>query len=153
MTDPNRTTGLADADFVLTDTADARTVGRFRNELSRWLRARVALDPVRHNDVLLAVNEALTNVAEFAYGDGCGAVTMKIRHCATDSTLTVDVFDHGAWRPTDPANRSNTRGRGIPLMRALADSATISALATGTKVRLQFNDCPPIGAQRYAASV
>ena len=39
----------------------------FRHELSQWLRAHFALDPVRRNDVLLAVNEALTNAAEFAY--------------------------------------------------------------------------------------
>ena len=65
MTDSTFSTDVADVDFACVDTADAQA--RLRHELSRWLRAQFALDPVRLNDVLLAVNEALTNAAEFAY--------------------------------------------------------------------------------------
>lgn len=144
-TDPRRSPAEPDAIFVRTDTADAQTVSRFRHELSRWLRAHIALDAARLNDVLLAVNEALTNAAEFAYvGDqgAGGTMKMRARHFAADRTLSVDVFDHGHWREPDP-DTPNTRGRGIPLMRALADRATIAPLSTGTEVRLRFDGCAP----------
>jgi anti-sigma regulatory factor (Ser/Thr protein kinase) len=153
MTDPNRVAEAAPAALTLTDTADARTVARFRRELSRWLRGRFALDPVRLNDVLLAVNEALTNAAEFAYRGLRGTVTMQARYVAADRALVFEVSDRGAWRHTDPKSRSNTRGRGIPLMRALADSATIYRLPGGTRVRLQFDGCAPMGSKPLAASV
>jgi serine/threonine-protein kinase RsbW len=141
MTDPKHTTGVADAALTLFDTADAWTVAHFRNELSQWLRARFALDPVRLNDVLLAVNEALTNAAEFAYGGRRGTMTMSARYFAAEGALLIDVADRGTWRHTDPQARSNTRGRGIPLMHALADDATISPLPSGTQVRLHFTGC------------
>ncbi|MDG5485186.1 ATP-binding protein, partial [Mycolicibacterium gadium] len=66
MTDQILATSAADAEFVRVDNADALTVARMRRELSQWLRAHLTLDPDRLNDVLLAVNEALTNAAEFA---------------------------------------------------------------------------------------
>ena len=80
-------------------------------------------------------------------------MTMQVRYTAADDRLLIDVSDHGAWRHTDPATRSNTRGRGIPLMRALADHATISPLPTGTQVRLQFDDCALAASDAYAVSV
>jgi len=147
MTDPN---GLADAGndgFIRVDTADALTVSRLRSELSLWLRAHFVLDAARLNDVLLAANEALTNAAEFAYPGRRGTMTMQARYDAADATLSVDVSDCGTWRQTDPKVQSNTRGRGIPLMHALADRATISQLPTGTWVQLRFGDVSAIGAQ------
>lgn len=153
MIDPNGTTGMAETALTLSAAADAHTVARFRTELSQWLRVHFALDPLRHNDVLLAVNEALTNVAEFAYGGHRGAVTMAARHSAADGTLAVEVSDQGKWRHTDPQARSNTRGRGIPLMRALTDEADISQLASGTRVRLLFRNCALISAASFAVSV
>jgi serine/threonine-protein kinase RsbW len=152
MTDPNLTTGAADAGFTLIDTANARTVAHFRHQLSQWLSAHFALDPMRRNDVLLAVNEALTNVAEFAYRGRRGTMTMEARYGAADDVLLIDVADRGTWRHTDPMTRSNTRGRGIPLMHALADRATISPLPTGTHVQLQFDNCALMTAESYAIS-
>jgi len=150
MTDSTFSTDVADADFSCVDTADAQTVARLRHELSRWLRAHFALDPVRLNDVLLAVNEALTNAAEFAYPWQPGTMALEVRYDVTDRTLVVDVSDHGRWRDVDPATRSNTRGRGIPLMRALSDRMTISRLPKGTHVQLQFGDCARVAAEACA---
>ena len=42
--------------------ADAARVGQVREEFSRWLR-QFDLSPDRHNDLVLAVNEALANAA------------------------------------------------------------------------------------------
>src|SRR5690349_1983782 len=122
MTDQTFSTGAADADFVRVDTADALTVARMRRELSQWLHNHLTLDPDRLNDVLLAVNEALTNSAEFAYlGAQQGTMTLQAHYNGADGTLLVDVSDHGTWRHVDPESQPNTRGRGIPLMRALSD--------------------------------
>jgi anti-sigma regulatory factor (Ser/Thr protein kinase) len=151
MTDP--LPGAAPAAFTLTDTADAHTVAHFRAELARWLRARFALDAGRFNDVLLAVNEALTNAAEFAYRGRRGTVTMQAEYLPADAALVFDVSDRGQWRHTDPRTRSNTRGRGIPLMRALADHASISRQPGGTRVRLRFDRCPLASADSMAALV
>jgi serine/threonine-protein kinase RsbW len=152
MRDPNGITGAGDAGFIRSDTADAWTVTQFRNELSQWLRARFTLDAARLNDVLLAVNEALTNAAEFAYGGQGGTMTMQARYHAADGMLLIDVSDRGRWRHVDPKAQSNTRGRGIPLMHALADRATIRPLPTGTRVQLQFGDCPLVAATRCATT-
>jgi anti-sigma regulatory factor (Ser/Thr protein kinase) len=141
MTDPQRPDDTANRTFIRSATADAEAVARFRHELSQWLRSHFMLDPVRLNDVLLAVNEALTNSAEFAYTGEPGTMTMCAHYHGADGTLTVEVSDHGTWRHTDPETRSNTRGRGIPLMRALADHTTISPLPTGTHVHMQFGSC------------
>ncbi len=137
MTDPN---GLADAGndgFHPCRHGRCADRARLRNELSLWLRAHFVLDAARLNDVLLAANEALTNAAEFAYPGQRGTMTMQARYDAADATLSVDVSDCGTWRQTDPKAQSNTRGRGIPLMHALADRATISPLPTGTWVQLR----------------
>ncbi|ODQ91755.1 ATP-binding protein [Mycolicibacterium holsaticum] len=141
MTESNYSAGAMDASLIRNDTADARNVAQFRSELSGWLRRHFTLDPVRFNDVVLAVNEALTNAAEFAYRGRRGTMTMYARHNAADHKLEVVVSDHGSWRYVDPESRPNTRGRGIPLMQALADRTTISKQPTGTQVRLQFDDC------------
>ncbi|MFI5510536.1 ATP-binding protein [Mycobacterium sp. NPDC051804] len=149
MTDQIYSTSAVDADFVRVDTADALTVARMRRELSQWLSTHLMLDPDRLNDVLLAVNEALTNSAEFAYRGRQGTMTLTVHYDGADGTLLVDVSDRGTWRHVDPESQPNTRGRGIPLMRALADRTTISRLPDGTNVQMQFGDC----AARVAAEV
>ena len=47
--------------------ADARSAARTRAEFGVWLERHFTLGAERTNDLLLAVNEALTNAAEFAY--------------------------------------------------------------------------------------
>jgi anti-sigma regulatory factor (Ser/Thr protein kinase) len=148
MSYPNGTG--ADAAFIRNGTADARTVAQIRHEFSHWLRAHFALDAVRLNDILLAVNEALTNSAEFAYvGLRRGTMTVNA-HCHPDGDLRVVVSDHGTWRHVEPGARSNTRGRGIPLMRALSDHMAISRQPTGTTVHMRFGDCARVARQACA---
>ncbi|MGE2689640.1 ATP-binding protein [Mycolicibacterium pulveris] len=153
MSESNSSAGEMDASLIRNDTADAHNVAQFRSALSGWLRRHFALDPVRFNDVVLAVNEALTNAAEFAYRGGIGPMTMYARHHAADRQLEVVISDHGSWRYVDPENRPNTRGRGIPLMQALADRATISRQPSGTEVRLEFDDCGLAAQNACSASV
>ncbi|MGE0220298.1 ATP-binding protein [Mycolicibacterium sp.] len=120
---------------------DAHAVAQVRHEFAQWLQRFFDLDAVRTSDLVLAINEALANAAEFAYllADGPGTIDMEADYAADTGTLTVTIRDRGVWRArqTDPLPR--TRGRGIPLMEALADEASIETSPGGTRVRLQWN--------------
>jgi len=47
--------------------ADADGAASVRREFSDWLRRSFTLDTTKASDVVLAVNEAMANAAEFAY--------------------------------------------------------------------------------------
>ena len=149
MSDPNT---HHDRDFVRSGVADAGAVSQWRRDFSAWLARRFAMDKVRHGDAILAVYEALANAAEFAYVGSSGTVTIEAHHDANDSRLSVTVRDHGTWRETVPTLRDNTRGRGIPLMKALADRATIERGPAGTVVRLQFDNIRLVDPEAFAES-
>ena len=120
--------------------ADPRTAAQTRDEFSRWLEGFFELDAYRASDLALATYEALANIAEFAYLSVGFPGTMDIRatYDAAESTLTVTIADRGSWRtaPLAPADRS--RGRGIALMKALSDRASIQTSTSGTTVRLAW---------------
>jgi len=121
--------------------ADAARAAQMRHEFSVWLKRYFALDPTKISDVILAVNEALANAAEFAYSTATqpGAMHLLADYDHGTAVLTVTVTDDGAWRIADTEKKSINRGRGIPLMRALADRATFDSSAKGTSVRLEWN--------------
>lgn len=131
-----------DDHFICSEvSADAPTVAGLRDRFAQWLRRDRALDETRLCDVVLAVNEALANVAEFAYAEGgSGTVDVEAVRDSDRRTLTVTVSDQGRWRETNPLNRQRSRGRGIPLMRTLADSVIIDTSGLGTSVCLRFDD-------------
>ncbi|WP_375488200.1 ATP-binding protein [uncultured Mycobacterium sp.] len=121
-------------------TADAVTAALIREEFSRWLRKHFTLDAAKISDVVLAVNEALANAAEFAYpaADQPGAMHMHAEYDPAAAVLAVTVTDEGSWLPADSQRRDLARGRGIPLMHALADRAVIDGSPDGTRVRLEW---------------
>jgi anti-sigma regulatory factor (Ser/Thr protein kinase) len=139
MTTPSYPSPTADGDrFARSDVvADAHNAARIRDEFATWLRARGDLDRVRFSDVILAVNEALANSAEFAYLHG-GPGTIDVEAVYDGATLTITIADQGRWRESTSATQSRSRGRGIPLMRALSDDLTIDSSALGTTVCLRF---------------
>jgi serine/threonine-protein kinase RsbW len=131
-------------EFHRTGDAVPRTVVEWRAEFSHWLRSEFALDDDRLSDIVLAVDEALSNAAEFAYGGAAaGSMDLLARFASDDGTLHVTVSDAGSWHHREEHTRSLARGRGIPLMRALADSFTLEPSAEGTRVQLAFGGCPP----------
>jgi serine/threonine-protein kinase RsbW len=130
------------AQFVrMNVTADARTAAAIRREFSDWLGRYFALDPTQTSDVVLAVNEAMANAAEYAYLTAARPGTMQVqaRYDASEATLRVSVTDAGAWRNSDPTTSGRGRGRGIPLMHALADRATFDLSQTGTRVCMEWD--------------
>jgi serine/threonine-protein kinase RsbW len=95
--------------------------------------------------MLLAVNEAIANAAEFAYIDAAQRGTMDVSaaYDGNSDTLAVTVSDRGRWRqnvssPVTAGRGYPVRGRGIPLMRALADEAIIDGTPDGTYVKLTW---------------
>ena len=119
--------------------ADAPTAAMVRDDFTRWLRRRVGLDETRLCDVVLAVNEALANIAEFAYRDGVtGTCDLEAVNDVAAGVLAVTISDQGHWREPDPNLRQRHRGRGIPLMRTLADSLIIDTSTLGTSVCMRF---------------
>jgi serine/threonine-protein kinase RsbW len=124
--------------------ADARTAARIRAEFGRWLDRYFTLDAERIGDLLLALNEAMANAAEFAYIDASqlGTVDVSATYDVDSDTLAVTVDDRGRWHQnvSDPASAERRyRGRGISLMRVLADEATIDPTPHGTHVTLTWN--------------
>ncbi len=115
-----------------------------RQEFSVWLKRCFALDPTKISDMVLAVNEALANAAEFAYSavEHPGGMHLLADYDARSAVLTVTVTDEGAWRLTDGERKHISRGRGIPLMEALADRATIDSTPAGTRVCLEWSHVP-----------
>ncbi|MCU1695211.1 MAG: anti-sigma regulatory factor [Mycobacterium sp.] len=143
MIDTMQTANVANAERFerVGISATAQTASQTRDEFAAWLREFFALDPIRTSDLVLAINEALANCAEFAYLERPGTGTMDVLawHDAAESTITVLVSDRGSWRPpVVPTIR--TRGRGIPLMEALSDRASIEPSDHGTRVRLEWTD-------------
>lgn len=124
--------------------ADAHSAAHTREEFARWLQQYLDLDTTRVNDVLLATNEALANAAEFAYvnAERAGTMNLLAHHDAAAGKLTVTIDDHGVWRPPNPAPVDRLRGRGIPLMHALSDHASIEPTAEGTHVLLEWASVP-----------
>src|SRR5215813_10226347 len=127
--------------FVRTDVvADPVNAAAVRREFSDWLRQHFSLDTTKTSDVVLAVNEAMANAAEFAYVtlERPGTMHVQADYDGSAATLTVTVTDEGAWRRADSGIPSVKRGRGIPLMHALADRATVDSSHSGTRVCLEW---------------
>lgn len=122
-------------------TADAYSAAAIRREFADWLGRHFTLDATQASDVVLAVNEAMANAAEYAYVMAERPGTMHVRALYDEdaATLSVTVTDEGAWRPSDAATAGHRRGRGIPLMEALSDRATVDSSQAGTTVCMEWN--------------
>ncbi|MEV0670359.1 ATP-binding protein [Mycobacterium sp. NPDC050441] len=125
-------------------------VAQLRFEFSDWLHRSFTLAPHKSSDIVLAVHEALANAAEFAYITRAQHGVMHLRADYKEpETLTVTVADEGRWRIRDPATEQDpARGRGIHLMRALADRAAVESAPAGTQVRLQWGNIQPAPQER-----
>jgi anti-sigma regulatory factor (Ser/Thr protein kinase) len=125
--------------------ADPESAARTREEFAEWLERFFTLDPIRVSDLVLAINEALANAAEFAYllTDRPGTMDVQAAYDPSTETLKVKVADQGLWRMPDPAPATRNRGRGIPLMRALTDCTSIQTSTGGTQVCMEWNGVHP----------
>ena len=113
-------------------------LGRVRTELTAWL-AEVGAGEELATDVVLAVNEACTNSVEHGYRDVAAGV-MIVDAAVWGDEIVVRVVDFGAWKIPDAKPR--TRGRGLPMMRAVSARVDLGPSATGTTVEMVFRLTP-----------
>ncbi|WP_410667964.1 ATP-binding protein [Amycolatopsis sp. cmx-4-68] len=106
-----------------------------RRQVGEWAR-RAGLAVGRVQDLVLAVYEAMANVVLHAYEGHAGLLDLSARHHG--HRLTVAVADHGHWRPGPVSGLLH--GRGLPLIRSLADEVSFSTTPEGTTVEMTW-DC------------
>ncbi|MGW5051873.1 ATP-binding protein [Actinokineospora sp. NPDC004072] len=119
-----------------------------RERLKAWLR-RHRWSPAQIDDLVLVVNEAVTNSVEHGYGASAERarppaaieVACRIRVDATgDRQVEMTVRDRGRWRPpTEPGNR----GKGLSLMRACSERMELVHDDEGTTVTVLSRPIPP----------
>gem|GEM_PF-2443493 len=118
--------------FELMVPANRERIGQARAALRSWLTDH-GMDVDRIMDVLLVVSEALTNAAE--HGHRFDESPIELHATWSDDELMVMVSDTGEWGlPHTMADR----GRGVGIIRALADETSIETTHRGTTVRVSF---------------
>lgn len=115
--------------------AEPTQLTTIRADLRRWL-ASVGLGTDAVDDVVLAVNEAVSNVIDHAYRPATGPGTVNITLQPEADSLRIDVVDHGRWRT--PSVGPTGRGRGIAMMNRLVDAVLIHYDRQGTHVVLYY---------------
>jgi serine/threonine-protein kinase RsbW len=118
--------------------AEPAAVPVLRRAALRWL-AEVDLDADTAEDVVLATGEAVTNVVEHAYRhDLTGSVRLVMTETPDPAGgVEVQVGDRGRWQ--EPATDPGFRGRGLEMVHALADQASVTTTAQGTTVAMCWN--------------
>jgi serine/threonine-protein kinase RsbW len=118
-----------------------------RRALTAWL-AEQHWPPDDADDVVLAVNEALTNAIEHAYPAGRpGSVQLHARSgggsMPATRRVTVAISDRGSWNPEHRVvGDGGFRGHGLSVMSGLTADMHIQRGAAGTTVILVSNDAP-----------
>lgn len=109
-----------------------------RTELREWLRAN-GVPEWREYDILLAVGEAMSNSIE--HGSRFDARrTVSVEATRLGASLLTTVTDSGAPAKARERVRDSGRGRGLPLMKGLADHVAVERGQHGTTVTLRFDD-------------
>jgi anti-sigma regulatory factor (Ser/Thr protein kinase) len=109
--------------------AEPAELGHLRRELTAYLTAHGVGDLDRQS-LILAVSEAAANAVEHAVNPDEPSITLDAHR--DGPVITVAVRNNGGWRPV---RAEPDRGRGIALMRALAD-VSIESGQHGTEVTL-----------------
>jgi anti-sigma regulatory factor (Ser/Thr protein kinase) len=112
--------------------AHPRRLAEIRATLRGWL-SDLGVPSDRVFDILVAVGEACANSIEHGYGPAGGTIELTLAR--SDHYLEALVRDHGRWREPRGAHR----GRGIKMMRKLAESVDLVRSPDGTDVRLGWN--------------
>lgn len=109
--------------------AEAGVLASVRRTMRQWLNGQGAT-PDEVHDLVLACDEAATNVLEHAYGPGGGL--LEVEATRNQQRVSVTVRDRGQWR----SPREGERGRGFLLMHSLVDAVEVMPSPSGTEVRL-----------------
>ncbi len=86
-------------------------------------------------DIVLAVNEAASNVVDHAYAAAGADNTFDVLLWIEGGALHIEIVDRGQWRPRQLA--PSGRGFGIVIMKELVDTLVIDHGPSGTSVLLR----------------
>jgi anti-sigma regulatory factor (Ser/Thr protein kinase) len=120
--------------------ADPVQLSVIRHQLADWV-APLRLTEQETADVVLAVDEAVSNAVEHAYGPGeSGRVELTL--WTEPGTLSIEIVDHGRWRaPAGDAQHvpetAADASRGIGLMNTMVESVLIHFDDRGSRVLLR----------------
>jgi serine/threonine-protein kinase RsbW len=116
--------------------------------LVRVVVSRVAghgppLEPLRINDLCLAVSEACANAIDAYSDEGNPGSPVDVRIALDDQQIAVDVQDRAGGFEIDTPHPQlphphphRERGLGLPLMRTLTDEMVVTSTDSGTRVHL-----------------
>ena len=116
--------------MVMTLPAERSSAPLFRRLMGRWL-AEAGAGQDEADALVLACAEACSNAIEHAYPPDSRQFQVEALEEGGEVFLTVR--DWGRWRPPRGANR----GRGLMMMRALADAVDVDHTDDGTTVTIR----------------
>jgi len=112
----------------------AGSLSSVRRLLAEWATA-AGLDSDMVDAVVLSGYEALANSVEHAYGMAIGGV-VELEATRVGDVVTLTVADRGRWQV--PSSAPGGRGRGLTLVRGLADRSDVAGTDLGTTVRMTW---------------
>ena len=115
--------------------ADATQLRGIRAQVRCWL-APFGLTGDDVHDVVLAADEAVSNVVVHAYSPGTVGGTVEVALRCESDTLVIEVSDYGRWRR--PSFDSTRHRRGIAVMNRLMGAVLIRYDLRGTCVVLRY---------------
>jgi serine/threonine-protein kinase RsbW len=125
--------GAACPELDVTVAATAWDARQLRVRCEHWLQ-QVGAPPDRVDDLKLVVYEALANAVEHAYGPEQPDAVVRLSARASGDQAVIQVSDEGRWHTTD---QDGHRGRGLDLIRRLADDMQVEAGPRGTTVYIR----------------
>jgi anti-sigma regulatory factor (Ser/Thr protein kinase) len=129
----------AERRFFLALPAEPGAAAVSRARMSAWLTA-CGWPPAPREDLVLALNEAVSNAVEHGYGVRPGAATGQgivevAAEVLADDRVEISVRDRGGWRT--PSQLRSHRRHGIPIMKACVAECVIDGTPSGTTVVLR----------------
>jgi serine phosphatase RsbU (regulator of sigma subunit)/anti-sigma regulatory factor (Ser/Thr protein kinase) len=118
--------------FALTLPAIPSSIPLVRQTL-RQIASDLRIDQHQAFNLQVAAGEAMMNVIEHAYQTARG--TLSVRGWREGERFLIEVEDRGKWREPRPGRR----GRGLAMMRALADTVEVDERPDGTRVRMAID--------------
>ncbi|MBE1468564.1 ATP-binding protein [Kibdelosporangium phytohabitans] len=116
--------------------AVADQVRRARCAIEGWSQ-QLGVPAVQEQDIVLAVDEAVSNAVDHAYPDTDGRLCLFAACTTAARALRVIVADKGLWRP--PPVEPGFRGRGLMMMQRLAEVFRLSHGPNGTTVMMGWS--------------
>ncbi len=123
------------AEFHQRADATVDQLAGLRSGLTQWA-AGLGMSAERHEDLVLASYEAMSNSVEHAYRDHPQPGALEVHGERHRGEVTVTVTDYGTWKAPDATD--TLRGRGHLLINALADHTSTIHRDNGTTVTLTW---------------